>query len=1391
MGRSSLGGLGSLVNMKIANKKLSSAKQGVLRFLAFFCAPLFCVLFYAQCSTKITPCDGDPTADPEFDCLPFSPELSEPEHDGTGYKIPLSGVDGLDNYKYEAVCFTSYMEEADVDWEAAEKQELPASETHIDVGAVSALCFYRVRSCNQYGCGRWSDVVRILGGLVAPGGLRVSDETPDPDGVFRINSLDYTIAWGAVPSADRSASAGIVVDRYEYKENEGGGLSVGSSLSVDRTQSLFGGTYAYQVRICGYVIETSGDSPVVECGAWSSSLGVELRPSVPKNLGFDSSDSSPVTDGSYGLTWDTVDAGAGTYYTLQERQGVLDSGSFSAWADLGGQLSSNSYTVNQAGAAFQKDYQYQVRACASNDACSQWSSASGTMSLKFSQPVLGSIAPDVSGSYTVGWASVIGANGYVVEEVQYDEASSIWPGFTSSSAPNTTPNSYAVSGKSSGDKFRYRVKACFGSTCGDYSDVSGDALIPSLPGELNLKKTGHDNEQDNSYSISWDSVSGAERYELKAWEGGQTEPAAYVSLVGTTAVSKAYPSQAYQKSYRYKMRACAGLTDNCTLESTLTVNVRLAQPSLTDAGVDSPEVDGRYTLSWSSVANASKHVLQRQSRRSTDSSYGAWSELGKYDAGNSYDGTSHSLADSDYKYRLGACVRVDDADFNFSSDCRISPVIAVRVSFPTLAWLGSGGLGAIQNTGPSNNKLASYTIDWGEAGAAETVSSLGLYEVQEALSSDFSEGLVFSGTSVSGQYELSSKKYGPVYYYRVRGCVDYDNSGSADSTECGAWSPVLTVRATELIPSFTVSAASGASITDKGSGDYGSTVGDYGLDWSGSVPAYNYLSFSGLEKCGASCGSASAVWSAVTGVSGASHDFSAQTGSASYRMRVCNSDSSCGSYAQVSVSVGLPLSAAAAGLASDELPNQNISHDGSYSISWNSVARALNYALIETVDGVVGTRHVLGTGLSKAFTGRVYGKTYSYSVAACLGDGSTADNSCKAQTGSLSVEVKPSVPAGLSSASLVGHDGSYALSWTSLPAVSGYALTYKIKEIKKSGGAWPQWTTAAGSTVTASRHSVSGKGGAEQFRYRAQACYGDVCGGWSAFIEVQVPVLGAPVLSLENKSGESDNSYNLSWASVSGSGRYELKAWEGSQTSPGEPPDSDCQDASKQGCQSLGTVLTKAYRSQTYQQSYFYKLRACAGSNCSPFSSLLAARVMRAVDASTITANPAVSSDGTYAVSWGSVADVARYEIGESYDGGASWSSIVRVNSALAAESFTKSAPAGHSHALGRSYQYRIRACGDSNSESAANTDSSGNNPRCSAWVESSASLVRTGLAQVTGLVSDEGSSIDDAYNISWSSVVGAERYEVQEKIEGSNTLAAAFSSLNRNVKGSLPEPER
>ena len=434
------------------------------------------------------------------------------------------------------------------------------------------------------------------------------------------HSQDFTVTWNSVAGANvyiLSESVDGNTARHE--------IDAGDSSKLFSGQE-YGKTYSYTLKACVGDGSATDLTCVDQDGASPAALSVEVKPATPTGLSDD--DSQQSTDGEYELTWGTVDAGASTDYELQERSKALSAASFPAWPKLSNgsekllaSPGSASHSVSKTGANFEKHYEYRVRACASNDECGDWSNASAAVSLRFEQPVLESISATADGTYTLSWNSITGADGYVVEEIQYDGAN--WPAFTSGSVRNENTNSSEVSGKDGGDKFKYRVKACFGTHCGDYSVESNEVEVPTFPGDPNISVTGHDDEQDNEYSIVWSSVEDAARYEFKEWIEGDTEPV-YTDLGEAASFQsganfvKTYAGQAYQKSYHYKVRACVGV-NNCTLESAVTVNVRLAVPGFTLANVDSPETDGVYSLSWGSAANAENYILEIRKKRSADS----------------------------------------------------------------------------------------------------------------------------------------------------------------------------------------------------------------------------------------------------------------------------------------------------------------------------------------------------------------------------------------------------------------------------------------------------------------------------------------------------------------------------------------------------------------------------------------------------------------------------------------------------------------------------------------------------------------------------------------------------------------------------------------------------
>jgi len=125
---------------------------------------------------------------------------------------------------------------------------------------------------------------------------------------------------------------------------------------------------------------------------------------------------------------------------------------------------------------------------------------------------------------------------------------------------------------------------------------------------------------------------------------------------------------------------------------------------------------------------------------------------------------------------------------------------------------------------------------------------------------------------------------------------------------------------------------------------------------------------------------------------------------------------------------------------------------------------------------------------------------------------------------------------------------------------------------------------------------------------------------------------------------------------------------------------------------------------------------------------------------------PAFSNTGNYTVSWNAVAAARRYELQERLNGGG-WAGV----QAGAGVSWATSGKAAGT------YGYRVRAC-------MATTN-------CSAWSAIASTVVQLPPAQAPS-VSAPAQAANGSYTVSWSNVVGASRYELQERVGSSNWLA-------------------
>ena len=353
------------------------------------------------------------TPDPKSTTISVPENLSSDETSSTdgAYELSWDKVSGATTYKLREG-------ETELELSSDDIQNRTHSVTDKDTGSYD----YQVQACDASGtCSEWSDAITVHVFTSDPPTLTFDETTPG-DG-------DYNLSWNAV-----SDDATYIL-REGDRELE---LSSDTTTthSVTRKET---GSYNYRVQAC----HTNG-----VCSDWSSVITVNVFVSRAPTLTFD--ETSP-GDGDYELSWDMVDNA--TTYKLQEGTTEICSSAAIRTYNVTGKVTGS--------------YNYQVRACHTNGACSDWSSVI-TVNVFVSRAPTWTSTETTSGdgSYTLTWDRLSGDVNYELHEGQEGDSESyrrIYLG------PNPTPDDNP-SGKTDGS-YSYRVRACHTNTaCTPWSD---------------------------------------------------------------------------------------------------------------------------------------------------------------------------------------------------------------------------------------------------------------------------------------------------------------------------------------------------------------------------------------------------------------------------------------------------------------------------------------------------------------------------------------------------------------------------------------------------------------------------------------------------------------------------------------------------------------------------------------------------------------------------------------------------------------------------------------------------------------------------------------------------------------------------------------------------------
>lgn len=474
-------------------------------------------------------------------------------------------------------------------------------------------------------------------------------------------------------------------------------------------------------------------------------------------------------------------------------------------------------------------------------------------------------------------------------------------------------------------------------------------------------------------------------------------------------------------------------------------------------------------------------------------------------------------------------------------------------------------------TAPAYVTAGSYTVSW------TAVSLATRYELQEQANGG---NWAQIHNAAGGSKAISGKASG-TYGYRVRACNDQG---------CAGWSAVKSTSV-ELPP------AAAPTLTVPAQG----LSGTYTVSWGSAAGATSYT----LEES-ANGGSWTGAYTG-TAISKAYNGKAA--GTYAYRIKACNPAGCSATSASKSVQVIYPPSAVSA----LTVPATNTT--GSYTVSWTAVAGATKYKLQERpAGGGFATVHD-AAGTSKAITGKTTG-TYEYRVQACN------DAGCGGQSAIKSIQVTlPPASAPTLTAPATNSSGSYTVSWTAV----GGATKYQLQE-RPAGGSFATVHDAVGASK-----AISGKA-TGTYEYRARACNGGGCGGYSAVKSTQVtrPPTAAPTVTAPASS--TSGSYTISWTAVSAATAYRLEerkqggSW------------SEIHNAS---------ARSKAVSGKAYA-TWEYRARGCNAGGCGGYSAINAV-VVAPPPPPVPTGLRATDSNSTCQIDWDRVGGATRYELESAY----------------------------------------------------------------------------------------------------------------------------------------------
>jgi len=288
----------------------------------------------------------------------------------------------------------------------------------------------------------------------------------------------------------------------------------------------------FEVRACSSLPSNDPNNPLEVCGDWQST-STQCETGCTDNSLEVPTLSVPLGNnitGDYQVSWNLVDYTVDRYKLLESTDNgnnwdiVIDDTIHGNHVDFTDKLNN---TI----------YQYKIKACKSGNICSQFSDIKQLKVItQPDAPTINNVNPSEvnnSWSYNVSWNTTETAVTYVLEESEGDSWSVI-------NASNSQSINVSLTGKTPGQSYYYRVKACnTNNVCGEYSAEKEVELANTKPLKMTDVSIFND-PYSNNYRFNWDDTQNIDHYQIVAVmssnnaAGYETFPPGQLPLRSTT-----------------------------------------------------------------------------------------------------------------------------------------------------------------------------------------------------------------------------------------------------------------------------------------------------------------------------------------------------------------------------------------------------------------------------------------------------------------------------------------------------------------------------------------------------------------------------------------------------------------------------------------------------------------------------------------------------------------------------------------------------------------------------------------------------------------------------------------------------------------------------------------